>query len=682
VHPIKVSGPWSRGRFLGVLGALVAAVGLLAGCGSSSKKSSSSSSSSSSSATTSAAPATTSSSTTAATTQATTTSATTTAAPSAVAAAWTQPNGNLAGTRDVMSSITSSNVNKLGVAWKVPITSKPGAFGSLATTPVVVGGVAYYQDLNSDVWAIKVSTGKLLWHTKENSPNVGPDGVNVVGSTVYTATNSNAVALSAATGEQLWSQKLIRNKGEGIDMAPAVNNGIVYVSTVPGNGVGGFYTGNGVAVLWAMNAKTGKKLWHWNEVPTSLWGNKKVNSGGGQWEPPTFDAQGHLFLEVANPAPFVGDKSYSGKKTYANGSSRPGPNLYTDTVDELNPTTGKLIWHYQLTPHDIHDWDLNNQALITTVNGKEAIISAGKAGIAIANDASTGKLLWKTPVGEHNGHDNDGLLTEHSATGHGKVKEPPYVTLPGELGGVETPYASDGTTAYFPVNNTPVLSKTQAGDGTTNYAAGTGVMVAIDQDTGKIKWQHKFTSPPYGAATVSNDLVWTTTYNGILWALNKTTGAAVWHEKLPAGTNAPLAIDGDYVLTGAGFPEGKGQSAMFIAYKLGAKASSTSGASTKPASGGSATAVSLKAGMKVFSSTCASCHTLAAAGSTGTVGPNLDQLKPSDALVIHQVTNGGGGMPAFGSSLSKTQIQSVAKYVSTVAGTVKGKKNAGGGGGP
>ena len=88
--------------------------------------------------------------------------------------------------------------------------------------------------------------------------------------------------------------------------------------------------------------------------------------------------------------------------------------------------------------------------------------------------------------------------------------------------------------------------------------------------------------------------------------------------------------------------------------------------------------------MKVFDSSCASCHTLAAAGSTGTVGPNLDQLKPSDALVVHQVTNGGGGMPAFGSSLSQTQIKSVALFVSSVAGKpVKGKvPSSGGGGGP
>jgi mono/diheme cytochrome c family protein len=78
--------------------------------------------------------------------------------------------------------------------------------------------------------------------------------------------------------------------------------------------------------------------------------------------------------------------------------------------------------------------------------------------------------------------------------------------------------------------------------------------------------------------------------------------------------------------------------------------------------------VSAKAGRSVFESNCAVCHTLAAAGSTGTVGPNLDQLKPSDALVVHQVTNGGGGMPAFKNVLSKTQIQSVALYVSSVAG--------------
>jgi cbb3-type cytochrome c oxidase subunit III len=65
---------------------------------------------------------------------------------------------------------------------------------------------------------------------------------------------------------------------------------------------------------------------------------------------------------------------------------------------------------------------------------------------------------------------------------------------------------------------------------------------------------------------------------------------------------------------------------------------------------------------------CAGCHTLSAAGATGTVGPNLDQLKPSTSVVAHQVMVGGGAMPAFQGKLSPAQIQAVAKYVSSSAG--------------
>jgi cbb3-type cytochrome c oxidase subunit III len=73
-------------------------------------------------------------------------------------------------------------------------------------------------------------------------------------------------------------------------------------------------------------------------------------------------------------------------------------------------------------------------------------------------------------------------------------------------------------------------------------------------------------------------------------------------------------------------------------------------------------------GQAIFKANCASCHTLAAAGATGTVGPNLDQLKPAMAVVVRQVTNGGSIMPAFKGKLSAAQIQAVAKYVSSSAG--------------
>ena len=85
-------------------------------------------------------------------------------------------------------------------------------------------------------------------------------------------------------------------------------------------------------------------------------------------------------------------------------------------------------------------------------------------------------------------------------------------------------------------------------------------------------------------------------------------------------------------------------------------------------SGSTAPPAAVAAGKAVFAGNCVLCHTLAAAGSAGTVGPNLDQAKPPASLVIERVTNGQGGMPPFSGRLSKEQIAAVAAYVSTVAG--------------
>jgi cytochrome c6 len=85
---------------------------------------------------------------------------------------------------------------------------------------------------------------------------------------------------------------------------------------------------------------------------------------------------------------------------------------------------------------------------------------------------------------------------------------------------------------------------------------------------------------------------------------------------------------------------------------------------TEPPAGGS-TAV----GKEIFVSNCASCHTLAEAGTTGTVGPNLDEAMPSRELAVDRVTNGAGAMPSFRDTLSEEQIAEVAAYVSAAAGS-------------
>jgi mono/diheme cytochrome c family protein len=90
---------------------------------------------------------------------------------------------------------------------------------------------------------------------------------------------------------------------------------------------------------------------------------------------------------------------------------------------------------------------------------------------------------------------------------------------------------------------------------------------------------------------------------------------------------------------------------------------------TTPSSGGGGGGGAQANGKRVFDSAgCSGCHTLKDAGATGTVGPNLDDLKPSKATVAHQVEVGGGAMPSFKGQLSDAQIQAVAAYVSSVAG--------------
>jgi outer membrane protein assembly factor BamB len=495
----------------------------------------------------------------------------------AVAAGWTLPGADLANTRDVASAITSANVATLGKAWTSPLQDVVPGLAGYATTPIVMNGVMYTQDLQSNVSAINLATGHVLWTHDYHSDNGGPDGVTVASGVVYATTTNTVLALDAATGRQVWSRKITANNHEGIDMAPGYNHGTLYVSTVPVNPTVGEYLGGGKGILWALNAQTGAPEWTWDEVQ-NLWGMPSVNSGGGLWDPPTFDAQGNLYIGIANPGPL------GGTAAYPLGTSRPGPDLYTDSVVKLSPQ-GKLLWYYQLTPHDLFDWDLQDSPVLTTSNGQQVVIDGGKAGILVELNAQTGKLIWKLPVGVHEGPANAGLLTEYAKAGARSPLPAKSCLEPGAYGGIESQLATNGSTTFVPVNDLPMQvtsdgsyyePSTAAGEAAVDEA--TGEMVAVNQDTGKVSWDDKLPSSAYGAAAVTNDVVFTTTYNGYLYAFSTTTGQVLLKLRLPDGTNAPVTISGDYVITGAGLPRGnissaaaraKGQT-VIIAYKLGA----------------------------------------------------------------------------------------------------------------
>ncbi len=412
------------------------------------------------------------------------------------------------------------------------------------------------------MYAIDLKTGQLKWIKKYNDADAGPNGVTVANGIVYGATAHKAFALQGATGEQLWSKDITVNHNTGIDMAPGIDHGTVYYSTVPGT-VKTFTGTSGQAILYALDAKTGKLKWKWNEAPTEKWNPKlvKVNRGGGQWYPPSFDDNGDIYVGTANPGPAPGTSQYPF------GSSRDeAANLYTDSVVKIDHKTGKVVWYYQLTPHDIEDWDLQDSPILTKINGKNVVLGAGKAGIVIALDQNTGKLLWQTPVGTHNGHDHDGLLTLAQAK---KKLKFPFTVYPGIFGGVESQMATDGQSVFAAVNNLPSTYTNNTENGIkTDVTKGTGELVSLNQKTGKILWQHKFATSPYGAAAVTNDVVFTTTFDGSLWAFNTKTGKQLAKIQLPAGSNATVAIAGDTVITAASVPLSQTQVPAIVAYRL------------------------------------------------------------------------------------------------------------------
>jgi outer membrane protein assembly factor BamB/cytochrome c5 len=610
---------------------------------------------------------------------------------------WPAPNGDLGNTRVASSSLDSGNVKRLGIAWAVPLNVS-GTFGAMSATPVISDGVVYTQDMASNVEAVDLKTGKVMWRHLFNAPDEGPNGVTVGYGYVYGATSDFAFALDKATGREIWrSEKLTRNDHEGIDIAPAVFDGLVYVSTVPGNSKA-FYAGNGVGVVWALDAYSGEARWTFDTVPRDLWNPKlkHINSGGGLWHPPAFDGSGRMFIDVANPAPWPGTDAHPW------GSSRPGPNLYSNSLVRLNRKTGKLIWYRQMLPHDVYDWDLQLPPVVTHADGRELLISAGKMGWVYATDASTGRLVWRRSVGVHNGRDLDNYkaLSQDVAA----LPKLPVRVEPGPLGGVETQLAVADGVIYAPIVDLPVVYQTQTKT-KLDLKAGKGELVALGTAGGTNLWTHRFSSPAYGAATVSHDLVFTTTFDGTIWALDRENGSVVWKAKLPAGTNAPIAIAGDTLVTAASFPLGAQQQAQLIAYRIDAHGKPArvttgptqtigsgegqggngngggngGGQAQKPGgNGGTANA----AGKTVFSANCATCHTLADANAHGSIGPNLDDLKPGKARVAAQVTHGGNGMPAFRGRLSQAQIEAVAAYVAAVAGATSGGGGGGGGGGP
>ena len=474
---------------------------------------------------------------------------------------WPYPNGDLANTRDAVgSTITAANVSELKEAWSFKLAGQAAAgmppTGSLAAAPVVVDGLVYIQDLDCNVYAVSLATGKLAWEYTVNQPEKqgpGPNGVAVVNGVVYGDTPTTVFALDAKTGKTIWVNSTLLSSGQGtFEIQPQVADGRVYLASAYGLGPGG-----GVAI--ALSAATGKLLWSFNTLTGSDAGVKSVGLGsGGAWETPLVGGDGSVTFGIGNPY-----------QSPATAMAHPSAQLYTDSDVNLDAATGKLRWYYQGVPNDFNDWDMQISPIAASVNGVPAVIGAGKMGIVYAMNASTGALVWKTPVGEHNGHDDwPLLLLEHKLT----IKVP-YTMLPGSYGGVLSDMALAGDTVYVATNDVPLITTDMnLPVGIKSAGSVGGEVEALSLATGKVEWDTRVPTLPLGAATVSNNLVFTTLYTGVLLALNRSTGAIVDQVKLPTSTNAPIAIAGNSVIIPAGSPytsaKGAPGPAQLVAYTV------------------------------------------------------------------------------------------------------------------
>ncbi len=456
---------------------------------------------------------------------------------------WPTPQGNLSNQRSAQNStIDSSNVAGLEVAWTFPLTTV-SAYGGTTGTPIIAGDVVYIQDQASNVYAIDRNTGEQVWVKQYDIPTIGPNGVALGYGKIFGSTGDgrSVFALDMTTGEEVWNVLLTGNAREGIDMAPQVHGGLVYISTVPGNSET-FYEGGARGVLYALDATSGQIIWQFYTVDNDLWGEPTVNSGGGSWYPPAVDEAGNTYWDIANPAPFqvheIDGTPITLGETFDDG-------LYSNTLVKLSPE-GVLEWYFAANRHDIFDHDLQQSPVLATVDNDgqpyTVALASGKLGRVFAVETETGLMVWDTEVGDHTNWDNSQWV-------------PPGQTvtvLPGVSGGVESPIAYSDGTIFVPILNMPSGFSDQGLDASTiSFNDATGELIALDVFDGSVKWSVDQPAGNVSSATVANDVVFAGALDGIVRAYNTADGSLLWAYDTGVGLNAPFAVAGDLLVVPA-----------------------------------------------------------------------------------------------------------------------------------
>jgi PQQ-dependent dehydrogenase (methanol/ethanol family) len=455
---------------------------------------------------------------------------------------WPTYNGALDGNRYThLDQISADNVAKLQLQWTFPIP-----FAGLETTPIVIDGVMYVTG-NNQVYALSGRTGREIWHyerPKSPSATISSDaaigvnrGVAVLGDRIFYLTdNAHLLALDRLTGALLWDVYVPEKvEAYGGTSAPLVMDGLVVTGVSGGdNGIVGFVA--------AYQPATGQLAWrHWTiprpgEPGSETWQGKALELGGGAtWLTGSADRESDvLYWAVGNPFPDT------------NGDDRQGSNLYTDSDLALDPKTGKMLWYYQFTPHDLHDWDANEPIVLADAKwhgeDRKLLLHANRNGFFYVLDRTTGKPLLATQMVRKmswaKGIDPATWTPEYLPNNETDTK------------GVKTAPAVRGATnwyatAFNPATNLYYVMTVE--DYTVYRKADEGgygrylnpadpaqkILRAIDIETGRVAWQIDLPGQVQmnysGVLTSANGLLFFGESSGGFAAVDARTGKYLWH---------------------------------------------------------------------------------------------------------------------------------------------------------
>lgn len=481
---------------------------------------------------------------------------------------WLTYSGSMSSQRySELTSINSQNIDLLELKWSYQIPEIDRA----ETVPLVVDGIMFITEAPSNLTAVDARTGRVYWRYEHELPEdlricCGRNnrGVAILGETLYMSTlDAHLVAIDARTGNLLWDKEVADHQaGYSKTAAPLIVKDLVVTGIAGGEfGIRGF--------IDAYDAENGDLVWRTFAIPgegesgNETWSGDSWKTGGAStWLTGSYDSDLNLiYWGTGNPGPDW------------NGDVRLGDNLYSDSALALDADSGAISWHFQFTPHDVHDYDSIQIPVLADIEilgtQQPVMMWANRNGFYYTINRKTGKFILGKPFATQTwaeSLDLDGRpirIPGMAPTYEGIMVSPPIVGATNwyspafsQQTGLFYVTAFDGEQEFFKRDEEYEEGERFTGGGgryTQPMDAFHSAIRAIDPSTAEISWEFPIMPrSSAGISTTAGGLLLTGSADGYFFALDALTGEELWHISLGGRVHAApmtFAVDGEQYIT-------------------------------------------------------------------------------------------------------------------------------------